>query len=206
MLDAALTTGAALAGPILGYIGQRQANDANKDIAFDTNVFNMREAAANRDFQQASADKQMQFQERMSSTAYQRATADLKAAGLNPILAAMSSGASTPGGASASGAQASGQAAHMENAMEGFNTTGAEIARLALQVKKQAAEIGLLNSQKGQSDALTQKNKVETQVLKKGIPEAELKNDVYDTLRPYVKKIKESLTTTPKAGKEMRLP
>ena len=66
--------------------------------------------------EQASAREMMRFQEHMSSTSYQRAMADMKKAGLNPILAYKQGGASTPSGAKANPVNATLQGAQMASA------------------------------------------------------------------------------------------
>lgn len=78
-------------GAFIGAKGERDANQANRDINSANNAFNAEQAGLNRDFQRE-----------MSNTQYQRAVTDMKAAGLNPMLAYSQGGAGTPSGSAAS--------------------------------------------------------------------------------------------------------
>lgn len=87
--DAIAGVGSAIGGAF-SYFGQRDANRTNRDIANQANAQTAYQAQLNRD-----------WQERMSNTSFQRGVADMKAAGINPMLAFSKGGASTPGGSAA---------------------------------------------------------------------------------------------------------
>lgn len=114
-------------GGLLGYAGAEQQGDdmiRNTEIA---NQFSAEQVALNRE-----------FQERMSSTSYQRGTADMKTAGLNPMLAYSQGGASSPSGNAAQGI-AAGTVNKLGNAMQGAQSA-AQIQQVHAQTENTKAQ------------------------------------------------------------------
>lgn len=120
--SALVAAGGQLIGGLMGSSAQSSANAANAQIA----------------------QKQMDFQERMSNTAHQREVADLRKAGLNPILSA-NSGASTP-----TGAQATMQPVDaMSHAVKNSANSALSAANLAADLSTKEGNAALLHAKVG---------------------------------------------------------
>jgi len=146
------------------------------------------------DFNMAEAEKNRDFQERMSNSAYQRATDDMKKAGINPMLAYMQGGSSTPSGATASGGGGSaptasvggvsGAQAHMEkntalgDAISRTAVTALEAANAKKNLTKQESEIAGNEAQKKASEAVAEHNESSAKINKAQLPAIEAESKV----------------------------
>lgn len=153
------------------------AGKKNEQLQNRANDFNAAEAKRNRD-----------WQEMMSNTAHQREVKDLKEAGLNPLLSA-TGGASSPGGATASGSASTYEGGSLTRGI----TSAIEMNAMRIANAKAEKEIGLMDAQK-------RKTKMETEVLKKGIPEAEAKNSLWQMMKPAFDKLGEAQRSGTRKG------
>jgi len=127
----------------LSLAGGIWKNAQDDDRQERTNQFNAQQAQLNRE-----------FQERMSNTAYQRGMADMKAAGLNPILAYQKGGASSPAGGQATGSTPKDAADLASTAV----SSAQQNRRLAVEIENMKTQNNLLNAQTAQNLSATTLN------------------------------------------------
>jgi len=168
LAPALITGGSALAGSVLQYFGNKK-----------------------------SAKDQMRFQESMSSTAYQRAMADMKSAGLNPMLAYQQGGATSPAGAGYS-------TPDVGSAVGAGVSTALESRRLAADLKKIDQDIATSKSVQNYNNALAIQTAFSAKGIEMGLSRKGLESgawrsvtDMLKGMGSYVDKLIEEITTVP---------
>lgn len=148
-----------LIGGLMQQSGQRRANESNERIARENRA----------------------FQERMSSTAYQRSTKDLEKAGLNRILA-LGSPSSTPSGAVAT----------MQSTKKGLGDKVAGAASSAVAVRQQLAQLKNIRYTGDQIRAATEEANSRTRLNNANTNIRKPISEINETLGTAVEQLKEA--------------
>lgn len=137
-------TAAIIGASILGTLGLAGSTVGN--------AMSSKEASKNRKFQAEQAAIQRNWLERMSNTAHRREVEDLREAGLNPILSAMSgNGASVPSVSTPTGATAP-QSIDTSGFAEGA-TLGLDTLKAPVQLAQGIASVDLTEKQAAAAEA-----------------------------------------------------
>lgn len=141
-------------------------SDTGMDILTGGAVSNAKSVEATNAANFAESQRNRDFQERMSSSAYQRAVQDLRAAGLNPALAYTNGPASSPSGSTATAVAPR------------KGDIGAGLLNTAKTIASEGASLQQVGSQTELNKAQTSVADVTAQKLGANAKEAELNQDL----------------------------
>ena len=153
--------------------------------------------------QEAQASAQMAFQREMSNSAYQRQVADLKAAGINPMLAAKLGGASTPQGAQA---QIQDRISPAVQAYQAQRMNSAQVANIEADTGNKDAARKLMEAQAAAQYASVWQSQANAELVKNQAREiiSKLENQFYENesarVRALVDQLKASADLMKKQG------
>lgn len=132
---------------------EREQNEFNAQQAEVQRQFAHDERLAAQEFNVSQAQAQMDFQERMSGTQYQRQVADMQAAGVNPAMAMGGITGASAAGAMAQSTPASGSAASGSGQLQGLSDL--------LQFAKLKKELELMDKEGDKTESETERNRAD---------------------------------------------
>jgi len=193
--------GALVGSALIGGVASAMSASEQAEAVSEQNVSNVNLNLANRQFNAEQADINRQFQQGMAGSAYQRAVSDMKAAGLNPMLAYSQGGAAMPGGSLASSSAATvdpvvdnaggaglggalaaaSKSVELQSVVQGMKQSKAQEELLRAQVPRQMAETHLSESSARQIDARLEKEfPLDIDVKRESAIRARQRHDAYE--------------------------
>lgn len=183
-----------------GIINNMFADDRQEDsqsFAYDQQLqaqqFNSAEAATNRAFQSDQALRAMTFNETQRETQYQTAVDDLRAAGLNPMLAFTQHGAGTTGSSAGGGSQASISPSSAGIASPGNNFDFPAAMHTASQIRVQTEQAENINADTDRKRAETAE--IEARTPTHAVTIEQMKQNIEQSKSQILKIIQETSTS-----------
>lgn len=146
-------------GGLLNSGAQADANKSNLEAVRETNLLTER-----------NVNRQMEFQERMSNSAYQRSMDDMKRAGLNPMLGFSQGGASAPSGSVGSYQAGRVESTHPGEILKSAGNSAVDTMILDRNLRQKDADITLTAAQAVEAAARADSEQTNASVRKSEAP------------------------------------